>query len=57
MKRSERESNAAIERNRERLYVGKGLSRAEALRKCVGRWKHDHRGFTYDPKTGYASAV
>lgn len=44
-------------RIRTRWYrVGKGLDRDEALRRAKKRaGRHDWRGFTYDPKTGWAS--
>lgn len=35
--------------------VGKGLTRAEALKKMLRKFPGDHRGFVYDPKTGWAS--
>lgn len=38
----------------ERFELPKGLTRAEAIRRTVRRLRHDHRGFTYDPKTGRA---
>lgn len=47
-----------IESNRERVYVGKNLTKAEAWKIAMNhRWKHDHRGFKYDKKTGYVTAI
>jgi hypothetical protein len=38
-----------------RVYVGRGLSRAEALRKALAKSPGDHRGFKYSRRTGYAT--
>jgi hypothetical protein len=43
--------------NVETIQLPKGLTRAQAIKLCLHRWKHDHRGFTYNPKTGIAKAV
>ena len=40
---------------RETRFVGKGLTRKEALRVAAGKrfkLRYDHRGITYNPKTG-----
>lgn len=55
MARSKSKSFASkIASKRETLKLPKGLTRREAVAKARGRWKHDHRGFTYNPKTGVA---
>jgi len=36
------------------LQVGRGLTRAEALRITLRRRPGDFRGFSYSPKTGLA---
>jgi hypothetical protein len=36
------------------FQVGKGLTRREALAIAVRRSRRDHRGFSYNPKTGVA---
>lgn len=51
------ENSKAIQAKRETIQLPKGLTREDALARCRGRWKHDHRGFTYDPKTGKATAT
>ena len=39
------------------IEIESGLSRKEALKKALPKMKGDHRGFTYDPKTGKAIFV
>jgi len=41
----------------ETIQLAKGLTRREAIERSRGRWKRDHRGFSYDPKTGKATAI
>lgn len=41
----------------ERFQLPKGLTRDQAVKACAGKYKHDHRGFAYDPKTGKAVAT
>lgn len=36
-----------------RVYVGKRLKAASALRKALKKSPGDHRGFRYNPITGY----
>jgi hypothetical protein len=39
-----------------RYFVGRGLSRAEAYRRARAKDKpRDHRGFTYNARTGWAT--
>lgn len=42
---------------RQRVYVGKGLSKAAAWKKCIAKAKRDFRGMSYNAKTGWASLV
>lgn len=56
MKR-ERGSWSAVEANREFFNLPKGLKRLQAWEMVRHRCKRDHRGFTYDPKTGKAVAT
>lgn len=37
-----------------RVYVGKNLTRKQALSKAIKKYKQDARGFSYDKKTGFA---
>ncbi len=39
------------------FMLEKGLTRAEALKIAVKRARRDHRGFSYDEKTGKATLV
>lgn len=50
----ERANTLAILRNVERFQLPTGLSRKDAWDRVRHRCKHDHRGFTYDSKTGKA---
>jgi hypothetical protein len=52
-----RDKKRSIANNVERVRLPKGLTREEAIRRARSRWKHDHRGFHYDPKTGVATAI
>lgn len=40
-----------------KVYVGKGLTRKEAVAKVATKATHDYRGVTYDKKTGYAKYI
>jgi hypothetical protein len=37
-----------------RVYVGKGLARATALRKALAKSRGDYRSFSYSKTTGWA---
>lgn len=42
-----------------RIYLGKGLTRAAAWRKCIANAKRlpDFRGMSYSAKTGWATVI
>ena len=46
-----------IKENIETFQLKKGLTRDQAWELVRKQLKHDHRGFTYDSKTGKAKAV
>lgn len=52
VKRRSLASHGAIKSRQ--FQVGKGLTRREALAIAVRRSRRDHRGFSYNPKTGVA---
>ena len=50
--RAKRSTDGAV-----RVYVGVGLTKAEALKKAIRLAKRDFLGFAYNAKTGWAKIV